>query len=206
MSNGRGGLAKMNFRAFRENDFLENNAVSHAEYAAMINPASISRTLNVVNNKKGSRGSAHTDGQWMGLESETLTFDLIFDGTGIVDTNRTDVDKEIKKFLKVVYVDPENNKATFVEIVYGKLNVLCKLQSMTINYQLFDRQGHPIRAKLACSFITVRKPKPEDKDKNKKKEKKQEQPASNGGNCCTPCYDDLLYNAQTTNADSLNPA
>mgnify|MGYP003542548668 FL=1 len=160
MSNGKGGHKKINFRAFKNNAFEEKDAISHAEYAAMINPASITRTLNVVNNKKGSRGSAHSDGQWMGLESETLNFDLIFDGTGLVDPSRTDIDQEIDKFLKVVYICPEtNNEASFVEIVYGKLNVLCKLQSMSINYQLFDREGHPVRAKLSCSFITVQKPK-----------------------------------------------
>ena len=166
MSNGKGGHKKINFRAFKNNAFEEKDAISHAEYAAMINPVSITRTLNVVNNKKGSRGSAHSDGQWMGLESETLNFDLIFDGTGLVDPSRTDIDQEIDKFLKVVYICPEtNNEASFVEIVYGKLNVLCKLHSMSINYQLFDREGHPVRAKLSCSFITVQKPKIK-KDKN----------------------------------------
>lgn len=199
MSNGKGGHKKINFRAFKNNAFEEKDAISHAEYAAMINPASITRTLNVVNNKKGSRGSAHSDGQWMGLESETLNFDLIFDGTGLVDPSRTDIDQEIDKFLKVVYICPEtNNEASFVEIVYGKLNVLCKLQSMSINYQLFDREGHPVRAKLSCSFITVQKPKIK---KDKKSSPKAKSPVCE---CKCECFDNTLDKAKQEDYDSLN--
>jgi hypothetical protein len=199
MSNGKGGHKKINFRAFKNNAFEEKDAISHAEYAAMINPASITRTLNVVNNKKGSRGSAHSDGQWMGLESETLNFDLIFDGTGLVDPSRTDIDQEIDKFLKVVYICPEtNNEASFVEIVYGKLNVLCKLQSMSINYQLFDREGHPVRAKLSCSFITVQKPKIK---KDKKSSTKAKSPVCE---CKCECFDNALDKAKQEDYDSLN--
>lgn len=199
MSNGKGGHKKINFRAFKNNAFEEKDAISHAEYAAMINPASITRTLNVVNNKKGSRGSAHSDGQWMGLESETLNFDLIFDGTGLVDPSRTDIDQEIDKFLKVVYICPEtNNEASFVEIVYGKLNVLCKLQSMSINYQLFDREGHPVRAKLSCSFITVQKPQIK---KDKKSSPKAKSPVCE---CKCECFDNALDKAKQEDYDSLN--
>ena len=199
MSNGKGGHKKINFRAFKNNAFEEKDAISHAEYAAMINPASITRTLNVVNNKKGSRGSAHSDGQWMGLESETLNFDLIFDGTGLVDPSRTDIDQEIDKFLKVVYICSEtNNEASFVEIVYGKLNVLCKLQSMSINYQLFDREGHPVRAKLSCSFITVQKPKIK---KDKKSSPKTKSPVCE---CKCECFDNALDKAKQEDYDSLN--
>lgn len=199
MSNGKGGHKKINFRAFKNNAFEEKDAISHAEYAAMINPASITRTLNVVNNKKASRGSAHSDGQWMGLESETLNFDLIFDGTGLVDPSRTDIDQEIDKFLKVVYICPEtNNEASFVEIVYGKLNVLCKLQSMSINYQLFDREGHPVRAKLSCSFITVQKPKIK---KDKKSSPKAKSPVCE---CKCECFDNALDKAKQEDYDSLN--
>ena len=199
MSNGKGGHKKINFRAFKNNAFEEKDAISHAEYAAMINPASITRTLNVVNNKKGSRGSAHSDGQWMGLESETLNFDLIFDGTGLVDPSRTDIDQEIDKFLKVVYICPEtNNEASFVEIVYGKLNVLCKLQSMSINYQLFDREGHPVRAKLSCSFITVQKPKIK---KDKKSSPKAKSPVCE---CKCECFNNALDKAKQEDYDSLN--
>ena len=199
MSNGKGGHKKINFRAFKNNAFEEKDAISHAEYVAMINPASITRTLNVVNNKKGSRGSAHSDGQWMGLESETLNFDLIFDGTGLVDPSRTDIDQEIDKFLKVVYICPEtNNEASFVEIVYGKLNVLCKLQSMSINYQLFDREGHPVRAKLSCSFITVQKPKIK---KDKKSSPKAKSPVCE---CKCECFDNALDKAKQEDYDSLN--
>ena len=189
MNNGKGGHKKINFRAFRNNAFEEKDAISYAEYSAMINPDSITRSLNVVNNKKGSRGSAHSDGQWMGLESETLKFDLIFDGTGLVDASRTDIDSEIEKFLKVVYICPEtHNEASFVEIVYGTLNVLCKLQSMTISYQLFDREGNPIRAKLSCTFITVKRPEiKKKKEEKRKEEKKKKEPEETPATCICVC-------------------
>jgi len=187
---------KMTFRSFDENTFKEKNAIS--EYEVMMNPATITRTLASRKDKKEARGAVASDGKWTGLESETFKFDLIFDGTGIVNPNKTDVEAEIESFLKVVYVpDKKNIKQAFVEITYGQTCINCKLSSMNIDYQLFDRAGNPIRAKLTCTFETVRLPEP-------KKPKKKKESGQSACQCPPPknCSE-VLEEAEKRDDDSL---
>ena len=190
---------KMTFRSFDENTFKEKNAI--AEYEVMINPATISRTLASRKEKKNARGAVASDGKWIGLESETFKFDLIFDGTGIVNPNKTDVEAEIENFLKVVYIpDKKNIKQAFVEITYGKTCINCKMSSMSIDYQLFDRAGNHIRAKLTCTFETVRLPEPQ---KAKKKKESQQTTCQ-----CPPpqCCGEVLEKARKNDSDDLHTA
>jgi hypothetical protein len=69
---------------------------------------------------------------------------------------------------------------------------------MNINYQLFDREGHPVRAKLSCSFITVQKPKIK---KDKKSSTKAKSPVCE---CKCECFDNALDKAKQEDYDSLN--
>lgn len=190
---------KMIFRSFDENTFKEKNAI--AEYEVMLNPASFSRTLATKKDDSPKRGGVASDGKWVGLESESFKFDLIFDGTGIVDPQRKNVEEEIEKFLEVVYIPKSKGdqtiKQAFVEISYGSLVINCKMSSISVDYQLFDRSGAPLRAKVTCSFTTVLYPK-------KKKEKPKQEPVSNS--CCCPppqCCSDVLQQTMSSNSDSL---
>ena len=88
---------KLTFRSFDEDTFKEKNA--KAEYEVMMNPANIIRTLSTKKDKTKPRGAVGSDGKWMGLESETYKFDLIFDGTGLVKEN-ADVEEEIEIMIK----------------------------------------------------------------------------------------------------------
>lgn len=202
---------KMTFRSFDKNTFKERNAI--AEYEVMMNPATISRTLASRDEKKNARGAVAFDGKWTGLESENFNFDLIFDGTGIVNPKKTDVEAEIEQFLKVVYIpDKKNITQAFVEISYGMTTINCKMSSITIDYQLFNRAGKPIRAKISCAFKTVRlpedkKPKPDEKKPkvpdNKEPEPEDKTPAFD---CCNPppsCCKEVQQKAKKNDDDTL---
>ncbi|PTL34374.1 hypothetical protein C7120_07545 [Prevotella sp. oral taxon 376] len=161
-------IRKMAFRAFSENSFKEKDVVSKAEYLAVLNPTSFVRTLSVKSEDKKNQplGSVNDVGKGMGFESEVIKFDLLIDGTGLVDENRSDVKTEIDKFLEIVYSNPEMGyKAPYVGIEYAGILMLCKLTSLEIVYQLFHQDGTPLRAKLSCSFKTVSRPKPSQKKK-----------------------------------------
>ena len=186
---------KLTFRSFDEDTFKEKNA--KAEYEVMMTPANIIRTLSTKKDKTKPRGAVGSDGKWMGLESETYKFDLIFDGTGLVKEN-ADVEEEIDKFLKVVYMaDQKRGQQNFVEISYGDMVVNCKMATMNIDYQLFNREGKPIRAKVQCSFTSVNPFTVRKKDKKKKKD--------NNNACPPPCScAEVEKKARASNADFMS--
>ena len=209
-------VKKMTFRSFDENTYKENKAI--AEYTVMMNPASISRTLSTKHSDNDARGAVASDGKWIGLESEVFSFDLIFDCTGLVNPTRTDLELEIENFLKVVYIpDKKDIKQSFVELSFGTTTANCKMSSINIDYQLFNREGEPIRAKISCSFITVAPPKKKSKSAEKPKPKPKPQPqpqpqepvVSSSTDChCPPpeCCNDVVKRADSTQQNSLYSA
>lgn len=189
---------KMVFRAYKDTEHKEKNADNSLQYEALINPASISRSFGCSPSGQKERGATDSSGKKMGLDPETLSFDLLLDGTGIVSTKRTDVAEEIRQFMNVVFTDPENKEQPkYVEIIYGKtFNVLCELTQLKIDYQLFQRDGSPLRAKLSCSFTRVAKP----------QKTKKEQPAKKSASLTEKvldCYDTILSKAKEAGCNSI---
>ena len=109
-----------------------------------------------------------------------------------------DVEEEIDKFLKVVYMaDQKRGQQNFVEISYGDMVVNCKMATMNIDYQLFNREGKPIRAKVQCSFTSVNPFTVRKKDKKKKKD--------NNNACPPPCScAEVEKKARASNADFMS--
>lgn len=191
---------KMTFRAFCDTDHKEKNADNSLQYEAIINPASISRSLGITLSNSKDRGAKDATGKTLGMNPETLSFELLFDGTGIV-SDRKDVGKEIHDFLKVVYTELDDKKAPqYVEISYGTtIHALFQLTQLKLDYQLFHRDGSPLRVKAGCTFTRVAKPqKPDDDPK-----KNVKPPASSGKKQVPQSYDDLLSKAKETDCDSL---
>lgn len=188
---------KLTFRSFDEDTYKEKNA--KAEYEVMMNPANISRTLSTKKDTTRPRGAVGSDGKWIGMESETYKFDLIFDGTGLVKAG-ANVEEEIDKFLKVVYMaDKKKGQQNFVEISYGDMVVNCKMSTMSIDYQLFSHEGTPLRAKVQCTFTSV------NPYTERKKDKKKTKPNTNKCVCPPPsCCAEVEKEAKASNADYMS--
>ena len=168
----------MSFKGYTDIDFqtLAPNTPEDG-FQVMINPETFERTLGVKIEKDKTARSGNGSGNDAGLDAEKYAFDLIFDGTGVVGKRMTgeELDEQFQTFLRVVYAhrESEDNKkvANFVEISYWGDAFRCKMESMTIRYQLFQSNGYPIRIKVNCRFTSVEKPKTEDKGKKKGKNK-----------------------------------
>lgn len=125
----------------------------------IINPESYKRAFsaNTGGKKKGgcnqlklADGKVRT--QKVVQFSETLSFDLWYDSTGIFPDCK-DVSKSIKE-LKEYFVDYEGDihSARYVQIIWGDLNFMGQLQDLSIDYLFFNRDGQPLRAKVTASF------------------------------------------------------
>lgn len=89
---------------------------------------------------------------------------IVLDGTGVADTSLLgglglgllgkSVNDRIKQFMKVCYDVRESKHAcNYLLINWGIVKFEGFLQSVTINYTLFEPGGEPLRAELDATFI-----------------------------------------------------
>jgi hypothetical protein len=122
-------------------------------YIAKINPEKFSFRRAVRFNEDENANTAGDAKQHEGYEGDTLTFDLIFDGTGIA-TQHTDVEQEIEDLLEVAYdYQGDTHEPRYLIVVWGNFGFKCKLQNITLDYTLFKSDGVPLRAKASLTLI-----------------------------------------------------
>ncbi len=138
----------------------ENFSSKVGSYTAMLNPETYSQNFDVQYNVEQGQGTPDATIKYEKSTPSTVNFDLIFDGTGVVNAKRTDLASEISKFKKVVYDYNGNiHSPNYLKLIWGKaLLYKCRLTSLKINYTLFKPDGSPLRAKLSVSFKEFQTP------------------------------------------------
>lgn len=169
---GKGDMAvtKLTLIAYSDNKFSPKSMLK--EYSVMINPESIKRQFKIKTDDKQTVGATGVEGNFQNMLPETISFDLVIDGTGALGgkNDKDIVSNEIEKLLSVVYkVQKEKFDVNYVHILYGAISAKCVLESLNISYVLFHRKGYPLRAKLSLSFISVQDAEKEQKKKPKPK-------------------------------------
>ncbi len=175
----------MTFRAFKDYQFTKS---LKREYKVMINPENFERDFAFHYNKDKTKRNAPTVGKFASTDAEKYNFTLVFDGTGIVDPNRCDVQQELENFFAVVFTQTKKGyEPNFVELTYCDQIFHCTATSIRVNYTLFNTDSSPLRAKITCSFSSVgEKQHKEESNKNDNPSKNENKkpsivkPRSNG--------------------------
>ncbi|MBC7584145.1 MAG: LysM peptidoglycan-binding domain-containing protein [Tardiphaga sp.] len=154
-----GSLSKMKILAFSDDKF----ASSVGEFSVFINPASYARSYKILYNDRQAQGSNGPSPKFNRTLSDTVKFELVFDGTGVVgsplpgvvpfmeDGIRTQIDT----FMKLVFSYNGNiHSPNFLEISWGTLLFKCRLSTLDINYTLFKPDGTPLRARANALFTS----------------------------------------------------
>ncbi|MDX1909699.1 MAG: hypothetical protein SF053_21860 [Bacteroidia bacterium] len=168
-----GELAKMTITAFRDANI--SPAKLMGLFVVMFNPNQYTRRYaNRVTNREAAGDSA-TQSVNMGAEPEEMTFEFLFDGTGVapaavsINTSLTPqslvkqainlsgalgaVEGMVRQFLSMTYVpNNESHEPPYLILSWGVLQFTCKLKSADVNYTLFDPAGRPLRAKVNATF------------------------------------------------------
>jgi hypothetical protein len=134
-------------------------------FTVMFNPTSISMKHENKFQKLQGINTSGRKAMYSHSQSDSLTLDLIIDGTGVTDFGLTNwigkgtksVSEQIDNFLTLCFhMDGEIHEPKFLKIQWGD-GVLqdfdCRLQSADIEYTSFERSGKPLRAKLKATFI-----------------------------------------------------
>ncbi|MEI6897393.1 MAG: peptidoglycan-binding protein [Psychromonas sp.] len=134
-------------------------------YIAMLNPNSIKLTQGINYNdcESGGTGLVASTSEFSGYATETLAFDFMLDGTGVVkgtesnsegqESKRAIVSDALSKLQSVVYnYNGDEHEPNIVNISWGTLLFEGRLTSLSVDYTLFSSDGSPLRAKLSLAF------------------------------------------------------
>jgi hypothetical protein len=153
-----GKLEKMLILAFSDSESAENGGLSDADdsYEALINPETY--TLAYKLKFSGGRQGQGTSGaqlRYEYTEPEEITFDFLFDNTGIIDGNpRDSVAGDIQRFKEVLIAyQGDSHEPRHFKLVWGENSIFKgRVTEVSINHKLFRADGTPIRAVATVKF------------------------------------------------------
>ncbi|MCX6853806.1 MAG: hypothetical protein NTV80_02755 [Verrucomicrobia bacterium] len=149
--------SKLTIQAFESADFSGAPVVS---YVAQVNPNTYSVDRAITYNSTSAIGNAGAVTKYIGMPPRTMKFELLFDGTGVIETKNNapfDVAAELRKLEATAYsFDGKIHRPRYLLITWGSVTPFpCVLTSLSITYKLFDVQGNPLRALANVSFMSA---------------------------------------------------
>jgi hypothetical protein len=86
---------------------------------------------------------------------EEIKFDLWFDSTGVIPESK-DVKDDVKELESMlVKYNGKIHSTNYIKVQWGTLKFVGQVSSLSIDYQLFNMKGEPIRAKASLSFTEM---------------------------------------------------
>lgn len=153
-----GGLEKMMVRAFSDSSF----DTEVGSYAVWINPEKYTQVYRVCYNDRQAQGSPGGSPDFDKIPSDRVSFELVFDGTGVVGSpipgvlpfTADGITKQIQEFKTLVFsYDGNIHSPRYLQLVWGTMLFRCRLQELSISYTLFKPDGTPLRARAEATFL-----------------------------------------------------
>lgn len=130
------------------------------EFTVDFNPATFTITNKIEYKKEEAKGQGGGDPQFEKIPPLEFSVEFTIDGTGVANTNpeakqKEYVKKQVKKLREVTgsTINGEIHRPNYLAVLWGTFYLECVLTSLNITYNLFDREGTPLRAKINCSFL-----------------------------------------------------
>jgi phage tail protein X len=154
----KGEVEKMLILAFTDSKKAEtpSKTQAYAFFEALINPESYTIDYKLKFSKEGQgQGSSGKQLKYEYTEPEEMTFEFLFDNTGIIDGKpRDSVVEDIKKFKEVLLeYKGDSHEPPHLALVWGE-NSIFKGRAIEVSlaYKLFKPDGTPIRAVAKVKF------------------------------------------------------
>ena len=173
----KGKLEKLTLRAFKPAPNPADPPIASDApkdtYVVQVNPGSYTRTNLINYSRQRGQGASASEAVFSDSPPVNLTFDFLFDGTGVVPVpselgdvplvgaiasalsgpKKFVVMDEITKFDKLVYrYEGSIHRPRQLLLVWGSLVFSCVLSSVAYRFTLFSPDGTPLRAVAACTF------------------------------------------------------
>ena len=132
-----------------------------SEFVVDFNPGTFTVTNKIEYKQPDVKGQTGGDPQFEKIPPLEFTIEFIIDGTGVAGSqvgkqNKKDyVKKQIRQLREVTgsNLNGEIHRPNYLALLWGGFYIECVLTSINITYNLFDREGTALRAKVNCSFL-----------------------------------------------------
>jgi len=131
------------------------------QFEVMFNPESYSFSYENVYDKKQALNSTGKPAGYSISRPRQLSIKIILDATGVnnyglsVGSETTiDVYRQVQTFLELTtLMDGTLHEPKSLTVSWGSLVFKCRLNSLNVNYTLFNSSGMPLRAELDARFF-----------------------------------------------------
>ncbi|HEX7132224.1 MAG TPA: hypothetical protein VF228_06585 [Iamia sp.] len=152
-----GKLEKMLVLAFDTAEDAERGGTleAKARFEALINPETYTLEYKVKTSDGQGQGTSGAQAKFEYTLPEELTFDFLFDNTGLIDgTPKPDgVFEEVDAFRKLLTeYQGTSHEPYHLKLVWGNLVFKGRAIEVGITYKLFNPDGQPIRAVVRVKF------------------------------------------------------
>ncbi len=171
MAVDNGELSKLKFKLISyASDGMPEVSESDS-YTVQINPASFSLNKRINYQDNGTPGTTEKTNTFTSSGPSSISFEIVFDGTGVVNTQGVldaipivgalaassdesfEVEDQIKNFEAIVYLyDGEIHQPNKVQISWGTMLFDGALSSISYSHTLFRPNGTALRVKANCTF------------------------------------------------------
>lgn len=140
--------------------------------------------------------------------SETLSFDLWFDSTGLIPDCK-DVVSDLKWLEEnLIKFDGTIHSTRYVQVVWGPLTIDTQVTSLDIQYLYFNRYGVPLRAKASLSLQGIQESDIQERIRNTQSpdltHMRIVQAGENLPMLCHQIYNNPLYYIKVAEANGLS--
>ncbi len=172
MAANTGKLEKMLILAFADSKKAEDGVLSNADdkFEALINPESYTIEYKFKFAEAQGQGSSGKQLKYEGTEPQEMSFEFLFDGTGIIDGEwrtqkgnppingtgepQDSIVESIKQFKRALLdYKGDSHEPRHLKLVWGENSIFKgRATEVSINYKLFKPDGTPIRAVAKVKF------------------------------------------------------
>ena len=147
-----GKLEKMKIMAYSDPDLADDSFI--AEYTAMMNPETYSLDYKVEYKDGQGQGTSGPQQKFTVKKPEEISFEFLFDNTGIIDGNpRENLTEELKEFRDLlVGYEGSTHEPKHFKLVWGGTLFKGRCTALSIAHKLFNPDGSPIRATCKVTF------------------------------------------------------
>lgn len=148
-------MEKVQFTAYSDPQF---NQKLGKPLEVQINPDTLRLEKGIRYQQNKRMGTSAHSLPFEGYSEETLSFQIMLDGTGIVaekeDKNRdATVYDRVSQLENLLYsYQGSIHRPAYVQIVWGAFLFKGQLKSMDTHYQIFSENGNPVRATIDFAF------------------------------------------------------
>jgi LysM repeat protein len=121
-------------------------------FEVMLNPASYNRSYSISYNDDEAQGQSASSLKFNVIKPQDFSFNIILDGTGVVDQFAPAVKDQIQRLRDIVAYSGDEHQPPVTKVLWGTLIFFGCLTSMSVDYTLFKPSGEPLRAKVTIVF------------------------------------------------------